>query len=90
MGLAVGTGRDLRAPPKAKRPRGVVFYRLLSAATVSRNQEAGMAISPCAAGLCSCNSHFRYLGSILRSRSSDQGSSHMPPLPYCSALGSPG
>ena len=53
VGLAVGTGQELRAPPKAKRPRGVVFYRLLSAATVSRNQEAGMAIFPCAAGLCS-------------------------------------
>ena len=33
---------------------------------------------------------FRNFASVLRSRSSDQGSSHMPPLPYCSALGSPG
>ena len=32
----------------------------------------------------------RNFASVLRSRSSDQGSSHMPPLPYCSALGSPG
>ena len=45
-GLAMGTGRVLRAPLKAKRVRGVLFYRLLDAATVSRNQEAGMAISP--------------------------------------------
>ena len=33
---------------------------------------------------------FRNFASVLRSRSSDQGSSHMPPLFYCSALGSPG
>ena len=44
MGLAVGTGRVLKAPLKAKRPRGAVFYRLFNAATVSRNQEAGMAM----------------------------------------------
>ena len=50
---AMGAGRVLRAPLKAKRPRGVVFYRLLNAATMSRNQEAGMAIFPSAAGLCS-------------------------------------
>ena len=32
---------------------GMFIYRLFNAATVSRTQEAGMAIPPCAAGLCS-------------------------------------
>ena len=50
MVLAVGTGRALRALPKAIRPRGVgVFHRPRQKAT----QQAGMAIPPCAAGLCS-------------------------------------
>ena len=51
MVLAVGTGRALRALPKANRPRGGgVFHRPRQKAI----QQAGMAISPCAAGLCSC------------------------------------
>ena len=33
---------------------------------------------------------FRNFASVLRGRSSDQGSSHMPPFSYCHTLGSPG
>ena len=32
----------------------------------------------------------RNFASVLRGRSSDQGSSHMPPFSYCHTLGSPG
>ena len=49
MGKAAGKDRAMRALPKANRPRGVVFHWPRQQAT----QQAGMAISPCAAGLCS-------------------------------------
>ena len=49
MVLAVGTCRALRALPKANRPREGVFHRQRQKAI----QQAGMAIFPCAAGLCS-------------------------------------
>ena len=58
MVLAVGTGRALRALPKANQPRGGgVFHRQRQKAI----QQAGMAIFPCAAGLCS----FSRLGLVL-------------------------
>ena len=52
-GAGCGDRPGTESTLKAKRPRGVVFHRLLSAATLNRNQEAGMAIFPCAEGLCS-------------------------------------
>ena len=48
--LAVGTGRELRALPKANRPRGGGGIHRPRQKAI---QQAGMAIFPCAAGLCS-------------------------------------
>ena len=50
MVLAVGTGRALRALPKANQPRGGGG---VNGQRQKANPQAGMAIFPCAAGLCS-------------------------------------